>query len=302
MSASEEDIQASGMMTAFKPASHQYDSAHYFRHRTVLQVSGDIDGLEKIATGPAPGEGQRGRFISLLTSEGHLDADLYIAPFGDSYLIDVHTELVEHVMSRLSALEGVGNVDPSAADRWRIFGELPDQKGAETSFETIRFGDSRRRELGNRVFRDAAEPEGFEWRHARKWDGHAMRLGLLPDHRCIIGKRIRPEEAGYHKLLGGTEAEAGHPERRILPVRIDVCKSSIPVMVNAPLMAEGEEVGTMLDQEGVCGIALVSLEPWREMLAVGARLTCLDVPVLMSWPTWLASESEGRFGPAAGLI
>jgi hypothetical protein len=304
MSASEEDIQASALMTALKPKSLQADTAHYFRNRRILQVTGDLDGLEKIATGTAPGQNERGRFISLLTEEGCLDADVYLAPFEGSLLVDVHADLVEQVADRLTRLSGVTNIDRFASDRWRVFGELPDQKGADSPFHTLRFADTRRRELGNRVFRDAAEPEGFDWRHARKWDGQAMRLGVLPDHRCVIGKGILPHEAGYHRLLGLPVAVAPKDiHRRVLPVRIDPRSSkTIPVMAQAPLVAEGREIGLMLDQEGVCGIAIITLEPWREAVGVETRITCLGEVALISWPTWLSSESEGRVGPAADQI
>ena len=303
MSASEEDIQASNTITALKPKSLLADTAHHFRRRQILEVTGDLSGLAEIATGPAPKDGERGRFVSLLTAQGFLDADIYVARLKDNFLVDVHADLAEAVADRLAHLSGVSGVDRSAAERWRIFGELPDQKGADTPFEAIRFSDTRRRELGNRVFRDAAEPEGFDWRHARKWDGHAMRLGLLPDHRCVVGKGVTPEEAGYHRLLSGADRRSGAPlERRVLQVRVDQRSATIPVMANAPLMADGDEFGMMLDQEGVCGVGLVRLEPWRDALAAGACLTCRDQPILISWPTWLASESEGRFGPAADLI
>ncbi len=303
MGVSEEDIQASAKMTALRPRSLSGDTAHHFRTRTVLQVTGDLSGLADITMGSPPGQGEGGRFVSLLTESGRLDADLYIAPYEDGVLIDVHAGLADAVADRLAALAGVTQVDRSAAERWRVFGELPDQKGADTPFETIRFADTRRRELGARVFRDAAEPEGLDWRHSRKWDGHALRLGLLPDHRCILGKEIRPEEAGYHRLLGGSDSATSEDlPRRILPVRVDSYDPMLPVMAGAPLLAGETEFGVMLDQEGVCGIGLVSIQPWRAALADDARLTCCGEPVLITWPTWLSLESQGRYGPAGGLI
>jgi len=74
------------------------------------------------------------------------------------------------------------------------------------------------------------------------------------------------------------------------------------VMAGAPLTAGDTVIGTMLDQEGVCGIALVSLDQWRLALAAGSKLFCAGLPILISWPTWLSSESEGRVGPAGNLI
>jgi hypothetical protein len=303
MAASDEDIQASAKMTALRPRSMANDSAHYFRRRTILQVFGDLSGLSDIAVCAPPRKGERGHFVPLLDAAGFLDADLYVAPYENGALIDIHADLADAVADRLEAIEGVNRIDRSAGARWRVFGELPDQKSAVTPYEAIRFADTRRRELGVRVFRDAAEPEGLDWRHARKWDGHALRLGLLPDHRCIVGKGIKPEEAGYHRLAAGPDRPASLVlSRRILPVRVDTYDSVLTVMAGAPLTAGDTVIGTMLDQEGVCGIALVSLEPWRLAIAEGARLFCSGLPILISWPTWLSSESEGRVGPAGNLI
>ena len=303
MSLSEEDIQASAKIANLRPRSMANDSAHYFRNRTVLQAHGDLSGIAQITACPPPSRGERGRFVPLLDAAGCLDADLYIVPNDSGALIDVHADLADAVAERLAAIEGVTEVDRTAGERWRVLGELPDQKGADTPYETIRFADPRRRELGARVLRDAAEPEGLDWRHARKWDGHALRLGLLPDHRCIIGKGIKSAEAGYHRILG----TADHPPkeailRRVLPVRINIYDPVPAIMAGAPILADDVEIGTMLDQEGVCGIALVTIEPWRHAITQGQQLLCAGLPVLITWPTWLSSESEGRVGPAGGLI
>jgi len=303
MSLSEEDIQASAKMAGLRPKSMANDTAHYFRRRTVLQVFGDLSGLSRIAACSPPSQGERGRFVPLLNETGCLDADLYIVPYQESWLIDVHIELADSVVRRLETVEGVIRVDRSAGDRWRVFGELPDQKSAETPFETIRFADTRRRELGARVYRDAAEPEGLDWRHARKWDGHALRLGLLPDHRSIIGQAITPQEAGYHRLLPACERPpSGLPSRRVLPVRVDTYDPVSANMAGAPLTVGDTRIGVMLDQAGVCGVALVSIDLWRQAIAEGVRIFCAELPVLISWPTWLSSESEGRVGPAGSLI
>ncbi len=303
MSLSEEDIQASAAITHMKPRSLAGDTSHHLRSRSVLQVAGDLSGLAQMAIGAVPGEGGRGQFVSLLTEAGDLDADLFIVPYKDGALIDVHAELADGVAARLESVAGVKGVDRSAAQRWRVFGELPDQKAVDTHFETIRFVDSRRREMGVRVLREATEPEGLDWRHGRKWDGHAMRMGILPDHRCVLGRNIKPEEAGFHRMLGGPDAPAAdNLHRRVLPVRIEPAGAAVPVMAGSPLLAEGTEIGLMLDHEGVLGIALVFIEPWRMALAKAQRITCLDELALITWPTWLSRESQGRRGPAGDLI
>ncbi|MEO1729763.1 MAG: hypothetical protein AAFR64_03385 [Pseudomonadota bacterium] len=303
MSASEEDIQASAAVTNLKPKSLLEDTSHCFREREIVQIDGDLSGLETFATGPAPKAGEKGRFVSLLSADGFLDADLLITPLENGVLIDVHSALADGVAGRLVQLDGVTGVDRSAARRWRVFGELPDQKSQDTGFETIRFADNRRRELGARVYRDAAEPEGFDWRHSRKWDGHAMRLGIVPDHRCLIGKEVTPAEAGFHRLLGGKDADpVPDLARRILPMRVEPSGSAIAPMTGEPILADGVEIGRVLDHEGVCAVAIITIAPWRQAIADGARIKCRDEQVSLLWPTWLSSESQGNFGPAATQI
>lgn len=297
------DIRAGEKTFSLVARSSAYDMAHHFRERTVMEVRGDLSELAGISIGIEKGLKTGGQFVSLLTEASHLDAEFYIAPFKDDVLIDVHVELADRVAERLAALAGVTEVERAAGERWRIFGELPDQSAAETPYDTIRFMDPRRRELGSRVFRSAAEPVGMDWRHARKWDGHAFRLGLLADHRCIVGQEIKPEEAGYHRLLNdGAFPEVSNISRRILPVRIDVYGNGVPKLTGCELYGDDTCIGQMLDHEGICGIALVEIEPWRETAARGASMTCDGLPVVITWPTWLAIESEGRVGPAAGMI
>jgi len=303
MSASEEDIQASAAVTNLKPKSLLADTSHHLTQRTVLEVKGDLGALSERAFGSIPAHDGKPTFVSLLTSDGHLDADLFLVPYAGGTLVDVHRDLADHVARALMQVQGVTEVDPTAGKRWRVFGELPDQKNFDSQFETIRFADTRRRELGARVLREAAEPEGFDWRHFRKWDGHAMRLGLLPDHRCLLGKKITPQEAGYHRLLSKPSSGEGPAlERRILPMRIEPSGDAMPSMTGAAIMAGEVAIGTVLEHEGVCAVALVTIAPWREALANRAKITCLDEPALLVWPTWLAAESQGRFGPAPHLI
>lgn len=305
ISSAEEDIQATANRRALDG-----DTAYHFRARIVLRATGDFSRIGEIATGPFARNPKAAGFASLLTEAGHLDADFFAVPEKGCVWIDVHEEFAENLMGRLGARTEIDHVGPANDRRWRIFGELPNQKGPETPFATFRFADGRRRELGARVLRDAAEPEGLEWQHSRKWDVHALRLGILPDHRCIRGLEILPEEAGYHRLgaagRGKPVSEAHYAPidqpRRVLPVRIEPKGAALPLMAGAPLIAGGEQIGVMLDHEGLYGVALIQLEAWRLALHGSQRITCLDEPALVTWPTWLSSESEGRYSPAGTLI
>jgi hypothetical protein len=67
----------------------------------------------------------------------------------------------------------------------------------------------------------------------------------------------------------------------------------------APLIADGTPVGVAIARQGLWGLGLVDLAPWREAVATRLPVLCEGEPVLITWPTWIARESEGHSSPAA---
>ena len=58
-------------------------------------------------------------------------------------------------------------------------------------------------------------------------------------------------------------------------------------------------VGVAMTRQGLFGLGLVDLAPWRRALRDGLQVRCAGEPVLVTWPSWIARESEGRASPAA---
>lgn len=301
MSSAEEDIQVSSTMRQ----ALEGDLSHHLKTRAVVKVNGDLTQIAKIATGILPEVDGKAGFISLLTENGELDADAIAIAHDGGALLDVDLALKDRIVNRLNELQGEIEVDTSVSSNFRIFAETPSQKAADSSFEIVRFFDPRRRELGKRVIRDATEPEGLDWTHGRKWDVHALKLGILPDHTSLIGLGVTPNEAGYHKFSADNcdpSNENPSQTRRLLPSRVEPTHTSLPSMKGSQIVSGETVLGTMLDHEGLYGIAIVEIQKWRQALDTQSKITCEDEPVLITWPTWLSAESEGRYGPAGLLI
>lgn len=73
----------------------------------------------------------------------------------------------------------------------------------------------------------------------------------------------------------------------------------MPVMANAPIEAGDRQMGTVIDHEGLFGLALVELDAWNAALAERQQTRCLGEQLLIAWPTWIARESSGKASPAA---
>jgi hypothetical protein len=60
-------------------------------------------------------------------------------------------------------------------------------------------------------------------------------------------------------------------------------------------------LGTVIAHRGLYGLVLVELAPWRKALQAAKPLECAGQQVLITWPSWLARESQGRAGPVAAV-
>ncbi len=74
---------------------------------------------------------------------------------------------------------------------------------------------------------------------------------------------------------------------------------SLPNMEGAHLLADGTTLGVAMTCQGLWGLGLVELAPWRKAIGAGVPIRCEGEPVLITGPTWIARESEGRASPAA---
>jgi hypothetical protein len=284
------------------------DDAHHLKSRAVLRLdAGRVPTLQRLVT--ASLDGLEGRCVfALHVDEGAtIVADVFIVKLEDEVLIDCDAEDLPALKARLA---DAGLPAEDVSGDWRVFAELPNQSTASDGPPFVREPDPRRRELGARVYRRAEPRESTAWRHEGLYLAHANKLGIPPRSALLRRFGVDPLEAHFY-ALGALDAEHApsalvarlreglRPRRRLLPFRVEPTGPSLPEMDGAPLLAEETPVGVAITRQGLFGLGLVDLAPWRKALTDGVQVRCASEPVLITWPTWIARESEGRASPAA---
>jgi hypothetical protein len=284
------------------------DDAHRLRSRAVLRCdAARVPALQESFTASLEPVEKGCVFALHVDDEGTLVADAFLVKSEDDVLIDCDGQDLSDLKRRLA------NADIRVQDvsnEWRVFAELPNQSAFGDGPPCVRVSDPRRRELGARVYRRAESRESTAWRHEGLYLAHANKLGIPPRPALLRRFGVDPFEAHFH-ALGALDAEHVSPEwaarlrgewrpqRRVLPFRVEPTGPTLPHMDGAPLLADGATLGVAMTRQGLWGLGLVELAPWRGALAAGVPVLCEGEPVLITWPTWIARESEGRASPAA---
>lgn len=284
------------------------DDAHFLKSRSVLRLdAGQAPALQKLLTASLDRLESGCVFTLHVDGEGIIVADVFVVEFEGDLLIDCDGEDASALKARL-ADEGVSVEDVTS--EWRVFADLPHQSTASDGPPFVRVSDPRRRELGARVYRRAEPRESTAWRHEGLYLAHANRLGIPPRSALLRQFGVDPIEAQLHALgaldaehvspeLAARLREERRPQRRLLPFRVEPTGPALPDMNGAPLLADETAVGIAVTRQGLFGLGLVDLAPWRRALADGVQVRCQGEPVLITWPSWIARESEGRATPAA---
>lgn len=289
------------------------DDAYHLASRAVLRLRGADarDVLQALLTNEIPVDGRAATYAALVDAEGHVAGDLFVVPDAGDLLVDCDRGQAATVLDLIRA-NGHGRqveaTDESA--RWRVFGLLNNQSVFDDGTPYIRYADPRRHELGSRVLRPVESRESLSWRHEGKWRAHAYRLGVVTTE--VFGRvRVGPYEAALHALsalspsrlntlgLPDLDVGPGLTTRRILPIRVEPSGPGVPAMLGEPVLGGRTVVGQVVAMQGLFGLALMELEPWRVALAAGELIRCAEEQLLVAWPTWLGRESTGRATPAA---
>ena len=289
------------------------DEAYLLASRGVIRLRGDgaLAALQSLVSRSLAELPDKPLFACVLDEEGLLLADLFIVGHEGDLLLDCERSAIEALLALLSAdceARGISAVD--ASDEWRVFGELPDQATFKDGGFYIRYVDPRWH-MGARLLRPASGPQSYRWGSELKWQGHAFKLGVIPNAHAVSARGIGAREANLHSidLLEPDHVDASlrrelasPPDtiaRRVLPMRVEPNAFAFPTMTGQAVTAGGVTLGTVIAHHGLYGLVLVDIDPWREALQAGRELRCADQQVLICWPTSLARESRGRAGPVA---
>ncbi|MDZ4373054.1 MAG: hypothetical protein U1C74_16745 [Phenylobacterium sp.] len=288
------------------------DEAYHLASRGVLRVRGGRarEAVQSLLTAEILETARGATYGAVVDADGLVAGDMFVIPDDSDLLIDCDRGQIGTWVDLIRAFGVSGGDVADESSRWRVFGLLNNQSVFDDGTPYIRYADPRRHELGSRVLRPADARESLSWRHEGKWRAHAYRLGVAGSE--VFGRaRLDVFEAGLHALgalaparlatlgLPSLEEGPGATTRRLLPFRVEPSGPGVPAMVGEPVTQGTDEIGRVLAIQGLFGLALMNLGPWRAALETGGLLWCAGEQVLPAWPTWLGRESSGRGSPAA---
>ena len=261
-------------------AMSQSRTAH-LESRAVLSVSGSdwktfLNGLltQEVET-LAPGEL---RFSGLLTPQGRLLYDLFVAGTPDGALLDVAAEHRDAILMRLTMYKLRAKVELAASDL-AVFAAWPATAGD--------FADPRLPALGSRAY--AAEQATTATEDT--YEAHRLALGV-PGPADWGTDKLYPIDADFDLLAGidfkkgcfvGQETTSRMKRRGVIKNRM------LPITFDGPAPAFGAEVlaGTLRAGEVLSGRDGRAMALLRLDRIEGADLTVDDRPVSVDRPEWL---------------
>ncbi len=266
--------------------------------RAVLKIGGADAGkfLQGLITNDiGKAEGAHGIHAGLLTPQGKILFDFFIAADGDGFLVDVARDKAGELAKRLgfyrlrAAVEIGEDASREVAACW---GGEPAQPGG-----AIVYADPRLPALGYRVFLPSGtNPAALGCEATTEQNYHAFRIGQgVPEGgRDYAFGDAFPHEALFDQLNGvdfkkgcfvGQEVVSrmehrGTARKRILPVEGG---EALPVP-GTSIEAGGVPVGTLGSVSGSSGLALIRLDRVEEVLARGGTLAAGGVRIAIRRP------------------
>jgi folate-binding protein YgfZ len=258
--------------------------------RAVIAVSGPdaksfLNGLlsQEVET-LAPGEL---RFAGLLTPQGRLLYDLFVAGVEDGLLLDVAAQHRDAIVARLTMYKLRAQVALTASEL-SVFASFPALPGEDGWFV-----DPRLPSLGARAYAADLATSATEDDH----DAHRLALGV-PGPADWGADKTYPIEANFDLLNGvdfkkgcfvGQETTSRMKRRGVIKNRM------LPIAFDGPPPAFGTEVlagelraGEVLSGRDGRAMALLRLDR-----VDGADLTVDGRPMSVDWPDWLPAPAPG---------
>jgi tRNA-modifying protein YgfZ len=267
--------------------------------RAVLEVAGEDREhfLQGLVTNDVAGlqEGEA-RFAGLLTPQGKILFDFFIARRGDSFLLDCPASMAADLLKRLTLYKLRAKVtiaDVSA--RLRVVAAWGDGAADWAKTNAVLFyPDPRLPALGFRLLDEDRTPD-FP---AQLEDYEAMRVGsAVPEggKDYAYGDAF-PHEACFDLLHGvsfkkgcfvGQEVVSRMQHRGTARTRVLAVKALEPMpQSGVDILADGVPVGRLGSVAGESGVALARIDRVGQALAKGESFTAGGVSVELSVPPW----------------
>ncbi|RMC34357.1 YgfZ/GcvT domain-containing protein [Paracoccus alkanivorans] len=231
--------------------------------RQIIRITGEdrVDFLQGLVTNDVT---RAPCWAALLTPQGKYLADFLVVPQGDALLLDIHADLAEDLIRRLTLyrLRSKVTLEPVAMTVARGTGPVPE--GA--------IPDPRHEALGWRLYSGTGD-DGSDWDAIRVTHTIPETLvELIPNETYIL-------EAGFERLHGvdfrkgcyvGQEVTARMKHKTELRKGLTTLRIEGEAPVGTPITREGREVGTLFTQSNGRGIAHIRFDRAGDGMEAGA--------------------------------
>lgn len=282
--------------------------------RGVVKVVGDdarkfLNGLVTVdAATVAHG---RARFAALLTPQGKIIADFFIAeaapPDGGGFFLDCPRALVPTLVQRFNLYKLRAKV--MIEDLSESLGVMAIWGGSAETGYGLCYGDPRLPDLGTRCMlpphlaAKAAADLGAEFVDAAGYEAHRIALGVPRGGLDFIYGDAFPHEADMDQLSGvdfskgcfvGQEvvsrmAHRGLVRTRVVPVAYD----GFAPDAGTPVSAGEKSIGTLGSTAQGHGLAMLRLDRVADALAAGAPLVAGNTALRLVKPPWAHFDFPG---------
>lgn len=270
--------------------------------RAVVRIYGEDAPhfLANIITNHLPDDG-KGVYAGLLTPQGKLLFDFFLARKGEEYLADVREELADDFLKRLGIYRLRAKVKLERADYAVLLGDgvsgiisFPDPRHESLGLRTIAHdaGDAST-DLGAYHTRriSLGIPEGGEDFSYGEVFVHEVNMDLLNgiDFKkgCYVGQEVVSRV--HHK---------GGARKRIIQVRMKV-----DVEAPCEILAGGKAIGTLTSEvittSGMRGLAMIRLDKAHKAIIENSAITADGVALELEKPSWMTLPFPGEADFAA---
>lgn len=275
----------------------------HLKDRGIIRVSGSdarklLDGL--VTNNLDHLHNQTAIYTGLLSPQGKILFDFFVACDDDDLLIDVAGDQVAELIKRLTFYRLRADVGfDDASDTLAVVASWGET--AATPGGTIAYTDPRLADLGQRIILPAARLTELagELQPAEAYHQHRIALGVPEAGRDFVLGDAFPHEALYDQLHGvdfkkgcfiGQEVVSrmqhrGTARKRIVPV----CGSGV-LQGEADVTAGDAKIGRVTSADGARGLALLRLDRASAAVRNGVALNAGGVEIHIEQPDWIAFD------------
>ncbi len=238
-------------------------------------------------------------YAALLTAQGRFLHDLFLANFGDAFLLDAEAARLADLIRRLTIYKLRSKVAIAPVDEFMVCAALgqdalsvlglPGDIGAAVPFAGgVAFTDPRNRAMGARLIvpretEPALTQLGFARTDATDYDRLRLSLGIPDGSRDLVPEKSLLMESGFDDLNGIDWSKGCYIGQELtarMKYRALVKKLLVPVTVAGPMPAPGtaimsgeDEVGEMRSGRDGAALALLRLDAMEKApLNAGAAI------------------------------